>query len=238
MKRLFGITVLFVLLAPLSAMAMNGADQLGFVVVPQRDHVTDVTPKEAPGDFGAGASTYSMKVVVSMPTGSAGSVVDTSKPANTKLTPCTAGKIDAITVTLTYNAGTAGSTTSPVLDLYMILFYLGADGTATGVSKIYAVSKGDLLTPYTVTSRDTTTLVSTDIYLAAANNPGGSITETFLGGSILLDGAATGTWQLIGIVADNTTVDFNDPTTWKAWDVGTFMIGLPWLGTLANATCQ
>ncbi|MBV5267031.1 MAG: hypothetical protein JZU67_00610, partial [Burkholderiaceae bacterium] len=74
-------------------------------------------------------------------------------------------------------------------------------------------------------------------YLPKSINGGGSITETIL--NVVLSGAenVAGTWQVIGIVADSATVNFDDPTTWAAWDTGTFMIKKPWFGDLNN-NCQ
>jgi hypothetical protein len=173
-----------------------------------------------------------MKVAVSMPSGTAGAALATTQPSNTKLSPCVSGKVDAVTLTLTYNADSPADK-----DVYFFLFDPNADGIIT--PKFYMIQKGSLISPIAVTPRNTasTIVAATDMYLPVASNPGGSITETLLGGSILLVGVPTGTWQLVGIVADHTTVDFNDPTTWSAWDAGTFMIGLPWVATGSFATC-
>lgn len=179
------------------------------------------------------AATYSMKIVVSMPAGSEGGSLATTQPSNTKLSPCVdATKVDAVTFTLTYNAGSPADK-----DVYLFLFNPNASGTGTNY-RFYAIKKGTLTSPVAVTNRlDVPNLVAaSDIYLPKASNPGGVITETLLGGSIILDGAPSGTWQMVGIVADNTTVNFDDPSTWAAWDVGTLVIRKPWPGA-TNATC-
>lgn len=79
--------------------------------------------------------------------------------------------------------------------------------------------------------------VAANIYLAAADNLGqGAQTDTLFGGYINLESIATGTWQLVAIIANATTVDFDDPSTWAAWDVMTLMVGKPWAGT-SKTTC-
>jgi len=172
-----------------------------------------------------------MKVAVSMPSGTAGASLASTEPTNTKLSPCVAGKVDAVTFSLTYNADNPADK-----DVYVFLFNPNANG---GSPQFYMLKKGSLTSPMSVTARMTAAdiVAASDMYLPVADNPGGTITETLLGGSILLIGAPTGTWQLVGIVADNTAIDFNDPTTWNAWDAGTVMIGLPWVGTGSLSTC-
>lgn len=184
----------------------------------------------APGESLAATSTYSMKVVASMPTGSNGASLASTYPTNTKFTPCNnAVKLDAVTFTVTYNAGTTADK-----DVYFILY------NSESASKYYSILKPKMTTSTLVNARATlaalTAAKATDIFLAKANNPGGAQTETLLGNFIPVDAVGTGTWQLIGIVADSTTVDFDDITTWSAWDVATVVFNKPWTGTVV-ATC-
>ena len=73
--------------------------------------------------------------------------------------------------------------------------------------------------------------VAANVYLPAADNLGqGAQTETVLGGYINLEYISTGTWQLVAIIANSATVDFEDPATWAAWDTTTLMLGKPWAG--------
>lgn len=185
----------------------------------------NVVPKRAT------TTSYAMKVVVSMPTGSAGATIATGAPTNTKFSPCTAAntKIDLITVTLTYNA-----TGLTVVDKDVYVFFFNPEGA----TKFYVIKKPVFpLTTATVVSRATAALIApaTDIYSAIAAIPSGNINET-VEASLPLLGAASGIWQVVGIVAANATFAIDDVTTWSAWDVATFMVMKPWLGA-ANQAC-
>lgn len=177
---------------------------------------------------------YSMKVTVTMPTGSEGATTSTTKPSNTKLSPCDNSTIpDAVTLTLAYNAG-SNTVALPNLDTFIIFFN---PDNATAYK--YYMLKRNTFPSTTVTIVPVTTLDNStrgNIYLPRANYSSTTITETLMGGSLFISGAPSGVWQAVGIVADNATLNFDDTTTWKAWDVGTFMIKKPWYGT-ANQTC-
>jgi len=181
----------------------------------------------------AAAYSYKMTVAVSMPSKTAGATVSTARPTNTKITPCSTATLDAVTFTVTYDAGKVLAT--DLKDVYLILY------NPDDAGKFYTIKRGTLSAGPTLTARATaaaiTAAAGTDIYIKAAENPGsGSISETVLGGYITVDGVTSGTWQLIGIIADNTTVNFDDPTTWSAWDVATIMFGKPWKGA-SGTTC-
>lgn len=232
MRRLIYLLIILYLAAPISGAAVEVVNNGGFLIIPEGEVLPEAEPEDGHTSRSA-ASSYSMKVVVSMPTGSAGASLSSTQPSNTKLSACSdAAKVDAVTFTLTYSAGSPADK-----DVYMILFNPNADGT--GSPKFYMIKKGILTSPATVTTRNNVAniVAASDIYLAKASNTGSSVTETLLGGSIIVDGAPSGTWQVVGIVADNTTVNFDDPLTWTAWDVGTFVLRKPWVGS-ANTTCQ
>ena len=183
----------------------------------------------------ASAYAYKITTVISMPKGSIGATLASTQPTNTKLTPCTASKIDAVTFTVTYDAG---KLVADLKDVYFFLYH-GDTKTFYSIKRSALGGAGTVITSY-ATAALLTAAAATDIYVKAADNLGqGSYTETLLGSSVLVDGVATGTWQLIGIIAANATVNFNDPTTWLAWDVATVMFSQPWVGTvpLATATC-
>jgi hypothetical protein len=180
------------------------------------------------------AATYSYKISVaaSFPTGTAGKTLASTQPVSTKLTPCSTAKIDAITFTVTYDAGNSVAT---LKDVYMILY-----NPDLGASPFYTFTRGALGSAPVLAARATpaalTAAKATDIYVKATENPGsGSITETVLGGYINVDGVTTGTWQMIAIIADNATVNFDDPTTWTAWDTATVIFGKPWKGAAGTA---
>lgn len=186
----------------------------------------------------ATTTAYSMKVVVTMPKGSEGGTLTTAMPSNTKFSPCTtvaAAKVNSASLTITYNAGTPADK-----DIFIILFNPNYTTPFIAFGKQTFPSSLLVTTPY-ATVEDLTTAAKAGatecIYLTRARNSGGSITETIL--NVVLTGAAdvAGTWQVTGIIADYATVDFDDPTTWSAWDTGTFMIRKPWIGT-TNTGCQ
>ncbi len=198
----------------------------------------------------------SIKVAVSFPANSAGAKIAKTLPTSTKISPCNdTAKLDAATFTATYDATNPASTTAvplPLLDLY--LFFYNPD-TVGGANKFYSVSKGLLGAGVAVTGyADAAAIQAAQAgatlipYLVGTNNFNtASFTDTLFGSSIRFDAAPggvgtglnTGTWELIGILADST-VDLTDPATWVAWDVATVMFGMPWKGTAATvlATCQ
>ncbi len=188
------------------------------------------------------ATAYSMKVVVTMPKGSQGEKPGTTMPSNTKISPCaTSGSaiVNSVSITITYNA--TGTLKVADKDIFIILFNPNnidnkfiAFGRQTFPSLLLVTTS---YTDVTALTGDAFNNVPECIYLSRSNNSGGSITETIL--NVVLTGAlgVAGTWQVIGIVADYATVDFDDPTTWSAWDVGTFMVRKPWLGD-RNFNCQ
>jgi hypothetical protein len=188
----------------------------------------------ASGMANAAAYTYKISVVASFPTGSNGKTLAATQPVNTKFTPCTAAKLDAITFTLTYDAGKIVGTN--MQDVYLFLYNPDSPG------KFYTFQRGVLGSSPVLTARADVAALdtnkATDIYVKAAQNPGsGAITETVLGGYINLEGVTTGTWQLVAIIADSTAVGltFDDPTTWSAWDSTTVIFGKPWIGAAFQA---
>lgn len=179
-------------------------------------------------------ATYVMKVTPSMPKGSAGEKLLTTQPANTKLSPCNSALVDAVTFSLAYNAGSA----SDKLDVYVFFFNPNGDGIFS--PRFYIVSKSALTTGgFALVPRSALTDLDamSDIYLPKEANPGVAITETLFGSFVSIDGVPAGTWQLVGIVADRTTVNFDDPSTWAAWDVATVILRKPWIGS-NNSVCE
>ncbi len=175
---------------------------------------------------------YTMKIVPTYPKGSAGEKPPATLPTNTEISPCSSTTlVDSVIFTLTYDASNA-STKKPDRDVYVIIHNAGGDPRFYSVQK-----KGPSVAPTMTPRTDVTALTAaraTDIYLRIADNPGTAVTETLFGGFISLDGLPNGTWQLVGIVADSTEVDFDDPATWNAWDVATVMLAKPWGGKTAS----
>lgn len=191
----------------------------------------------ATGAWAQATYKYTMTTTVTLPKGSAGEKTPTGLPLSMKISPCSdATKLDQVTFTVKYDAG---KTDTDKRDVYVIFHRLDATGAA-GNEKFYTLVKVFPGSTAQLNARADvaalTAAATTDIYVKAANNLGGAITETVLGGNIILEGLQAGMWSLVGIVADSTTVDFDDPATWLAWDVAPFLVRKPWEGT-ANNTC-
>lgn len=202
--------------------------------------------------IGAGAqAATSIKVAFTFPKNSAGEKIATSLPTSTKISPCNdTTKIDAATFTVTYDATNPKSTkTTPLAPLDVYLFFYNPD-TVDGTNKFYSVYQGKVVSIAPYADADAVKHSTVTPYLAGVDNYNtGSVTETLFGTAIRLDGLTsqsssglnTGTWQLIGILADSS-FDFANPSTWVAWDVVTVMFGMPWSGntlsTVTTKTCQ
>jgi hypothetical protein len=186
----------------------------------------------ASGQVGAASSVYKISVVASIPKGYAGEKLLVTQPSSTKFTPCTANKLDAVTFTVTYDAGL--TTNNDVQDVYLILYSYNTDAIQ---NRFFTISKPEFslenhiqINPYTdEIELDKEQGRLDDIYVMKEQNPGiGAITEPIFGGVINLEGAGTGTWQMVGIIANRSKIKFNDPKTWDAWDVATIVLGTPW----------
>jgi hypothetical protein len=176
----------------------------------------------------AWAADYAYKVTMTIvaPKGSAAEKLATNQPSTTKTTPCSDLLPDQVTVTLTYDAG---KTASEKRDLFVILN--SPTGALYPVKKFTLGTSPTLQGPYTASTLVGT--VADNIYLQAADNLGqGAQVDTLLGGYISLRSVQTGTWQVVAILANSNTVDFENPKTWSAWDVTTLVVGKPWAGTV------
>ncbi len=218
------------LFIPVIAHAFELIDYEGLFVIQQDEtNIDDLL------QLSAVTTSYSMKVAVTMPKGSAGEMLGTTFPSNTKMTPCSdTSKVDSVTVTLTYNAGKPADK-----DIYVFFFNPNADGISS--PKFYMIKKRTASIEITPRNNAGDIDKLNDIYLTRDKNTGDAITETILGGSVILDfsgsGIPSGTWQGMGIVADSAKIDFDDPATWTAWDVGTLIVRKPWPGS-KNTVCE
>ncbi|MNT87513.1 hypothetical protein D3C72_2279340 [compost metagenome] len=52
-----------------------------------------------------------------------------------------------------------------------------------------------------------------------------------------MHGIDSGVWLITAIIAPASTVNFDDPRTWSAWDTLPFMLRKPWKG-LINNSCE
>jgi len=182
------------------------------------------------------AADSSIKVAVSVPSGSSGATMAKTLPTATKFSPCSdTTKFDALTFTVDYKVVSSG------YDVYIVFYNPDATDKFVSVSKD-SVTKGVAIKAHATPAALSTALpyqVGADMITLAAK-------EVIFGGPMRVDattptipGLTTGTWQLIGVVADPATFDFKDPATWSAWDVATVVLGMPWKGsTPLLATCQ
>ena len=82
-----------------------------------------------------------------------------------------------------------------------------------------------------------------DAYLIKEQFIDATVTETIFGGPFRFDtfSLPQGLWQAVVILADRSTVDFQSPSTWAAWETAPFILGTPWkveTGTSGDGTCQ
>lgn len=173
---------------------------------------------------------YSMKVVASMPKGTAGEKPAAKYPTNTKMSPCDNPLFDAVTFTVTYEATNAAKKVDR--DVYFVL----SNPEAKMAPKFLMLQKRNLGSDFSSTYRGDVSEFSpiADIYMPRAENLsiGGPFTDIIISNAISLQGAGAGIWTLTGIVADGTSPNFSfdDPTTWDAWDTATIMLRKPWTG--------
>jgi hypothetical protein len=134
-------------------------------------------------------------------------------------------------------------------DLYVFIVNIGASGTAADIAnaQFYQFSRIDAFGTTTGVTLDIFALAanldSNKMLLRAADFSSATIDETIMGGTIWFDqfSLPQGTWMATAIVADNATVDFEDPKTWAAWDAVPFILGTPWRttsGTDTGGTCN
>ncbi len=174
---------------------------------------------------------YVTSIATTMPSGSAGASLTDGQPKSVKFSPCSSTTgLDQITLALKYDAGKLATDKR---DLYLFFYRPEAGGNIFD-PRFYPVVKrfpgASYLINARATVREMNAAKTTDIYVPAANNLGGAITETILGGNIVLEGLQAGLWMAISIIADSATVDFDDPSTWLAWDAAPFILRKPWQG--------
>lgn len=179
---------------------------------------------------------YSTTITVAAPKGSAGELAakDKTLPVGLRFSPCNATGLDQLAFTLKYDAGkpAVGSVPSSLQNVYLVFH---KDGV------FFPLVRQPLLGttgPYFV-SRTVTTMDADDTYTAAANNLGGIQTEVVLGGNLTVEELPSGVWNLTAIIANGSAVNFDDPTTWSAWDTTSFILRKPWTTSAStSAACQ
>ena len=189
--------------------------------------------------FPAWAYDYSMKITVSIPKGAAAEKLPKYMPSSTKFTQCDPSKVDAVTIKLDYDAGDPTDFLT-MRDVYLLLYTPNVEvGDRFQVGYRAAANGGWQAFRSVATVDDLNDYAQDFIYLPKEINPFGKVSETLVGSFLPLDGVPQGLWQIVGIVADRNKIDFTDTSTWDAWDVGTIVIGRPWLtGTRNQDVCQ
>ena len=189
----------------------------------------------------APAYKYAISVTITAPAGTSAALIaaDKSKPVSTKLSPCNgATNPDQLNFTLKYDAGkttTSGAvTTDSRRDVYVIFHQ-----PEIAINGYFLLKKNALTAaaPFFVASASAAVIPVSSSYIAQADNLGGAQTEVLLGGNIRLETLPTGIWAVTTIIGGSATpVDFDNPATWDARDVATFVLGKPWQGA-ANMVC-
>lgn len=185
----------------------------------------------------AGWAAYTMKVAITAPKGSSGDKPAAKYPTATRTLPCDGPGFDAITMTATYDASNAAKQVDR--DVYLMLF----NPEAIGAPRFMVLKKQNIGSPLVVHWRNDFSEINPreDVYLPRGENLSttGAVTEVLVSSVVSAQGATSGIWQLIGIVADSSsaTLNFDDPATWDAWDVATVVLRKPWRGQIATI-CQ
>ncbi|NUN60944.1 MAG: hypothetical protein HUU13_07550 [Burkholderiaceae bacterium] len=184
------------------------------------------------------AYAYSVALTVASPTGSSAAAAAKVKtlPLGLKFSPCEATTLDQFAFTIKFDAGKLGTTTPATPETRQNAYLIfHKDGTAYFplVRQPLTNSSNAFFKAYTSPAD----IAKTDAYTAAANNLGGLQTEVILGGNLTVQGLDSGVWLITAIIAPEDTVNFNDPSTWSAWDTTAFMLRKPWRGPTASI-CQ
>ncbi|MFC4161885.1 hypothetical protein [Chitinimonas lacunae] len=174
---------------------------------------------------------YSMKVVASMPKGSAGEKLTAKYPTNTKMSPCDGAAFDAVGFTVTYEATNA---TSKKVD--RDIYFIMSNPEGRMAPRFLVLKKQGIGSSLISAFRADVSQLSAveDVYIPRAENlsSSGPFTDVIISNAISLQGAGAGIWTLTGIVADGTSPNFSfdDPSSWDAWDTATIMLRKPWAG--------
>ena len=188
---------------------------------------------------------YSVTLGITTPKASAADLAtkDKTLPASIDFSPCdSATAKDQLAFTIKFDAGKKAE---ELRNVYVIFSHPDT-GLTAGSNPYLALSvfrdkltNSALFKPYATAAG----IQASDTYAAATTNLGYAQTETILGGNIPLEGLSSGLWLVTAIIGgssiSNTTataVNFDDPSTWDAWDSKPFMLGKPWKGTTAP-TC-
>ncbi len=181
---------------------------------------------------------YSVSLTIAAPTGSSAAAASKVKtlPASLKFSPCEASALDQFAFTVKYDAGKQGTATPTTPDTRQNVYLIfHKDGSA--YFPLVRQSLTNITNAFFKSYASPLNILPTDTYTSASNNLGGVQTEVILGGNLTVQGLDSGIWLITAIVAPESTVNFDDPATWSAWDTTAFMLRKPWKGT-TSSTCE
>lgn len=142
-------------------------------------------------------------------------------------------------------------------DLYFFIVNPAAPGVVPAVlpaitnSQFFAFRKGFVNTGGSVTLKENSSTLApavgpatpNDVYLLSEEFSTSAIKESIMGGDLSFDAYTLpqGTWLAVAILAERTLLNFQDPSTFIAWDVVPFVLGTPWattIGPSGTGTCN
>lgn len=189
-----------------------------------------------------------VKVTVTVPKGASGSPVDGGSSSvlasKTIYTPCNNAGTDQISIVINGQ----NSKAKPYYDLYFFIVNTSASGSSNAdlrYNQFYVFRRfnhfnvnifpaGRLPGVELFTQATSATLDKEEVLLRAedfAKLGNGIIKETILQGAFSVDGwsLSQGTYMAVAILADRTTaVNFDNPSTWVAWDAVPIIFNSPW----------
>ncbi len=178
---------------------------------------------------------YSVAVTVTAPKGSASEAVSKNKtlPVGVKFSPCDMTALDQFAFNIKYDAGkpAVGTTPSTLQSVYVVFHRDG--GLFFPLVRNPLITTGAIFKVYPASGN----IQAIDTYTAVGDNLGGAQTEVILGGNLTVHGLDSGVWLITAIIAPASTVNFDDPRTWTAWDTVPFMLRKPWKGII-NSSCD
>ena len=195
---------------------------------------------------------YSAAITLGTPAGTSGAVNGTTNkklPIGIKNLSCLPATKDQLSFTLKFDAGkpASGPSDDPVQSTLQNVYLIFSKDSGLFATVYRESTSGSPLTGLALNVKTATaigasaTTTTTDLnyyktkpYYKSTNLLGGVQTEVFVGGPLPFEAFESGIWSATLIIAPETVVDFDDPSTWSAWDTGPFLLRKPWKGTDTN----
>lgn len=138
-----------------------------------------------------------------------------------------------------------GTNTNREYDLYAFIVNIGATGLVNDIqnTQFYVFSRyqafSTSISPNLhgleiIPRAQSKDLLPADMLLQKNDFLVPAINENIFGGNFKIDGyqLPMGTWMAVAILADSTKINFDDPTTWVAWDMAPIVFQVPWRTTV------